>query len=573
MNYKEPKIIEGKPASGGIGIGRCRVLEGEKKIVQPQKIEESEVESNIREFKKAKKHLEEDFRELIKISDDEEAQKIIEAQIQTLNDPELDNNIESKVRNEHFSARYAVFRSFNEFIELLELTDTEWVLDRTIDLSSIRDQFVKYLDNEKEKISVAEGDIVFAEEISPTAMVRISGIKVEGIVLQKAGPTSHAVILSQSLGIPCIIGAHWRKSRLKNGIEVIIDGSEGKVILSPDENHLTEYKSRKISQLKDQKNRLKWAHKPSETKCGERFSIRANVEFVEELPKLPTHGAEGVGLLRTETILFQSEQFAVSEQVDFYSKVLEATGDEPVTIRLFDAGGDKLLSDFESETNPFLGWRGIRMLLDNEDLLRKQIEAIYRVSGKYPDRVKLLVPMVIGIEEIEQVQACCKKVEKNLTDQGVQFDKNIPFGVMIEVPSTVLMAESIGKIVDFFSIGTNDLTQYTLAVDRGNDKIAHLFDSFHPAIWKFIKMTVEAAEKTGTPVAVCGEMASKPEAASCLLGMGITDLSMNTGAIPKTKSILCSRSLKEMQALAKKVLQSKKAVDVHEILKDWLQER
>lgn len=570
MNYTEPKIIKGKSASQGIGIGKCKILEGDKKIVQPQKISEDRVESQINKFQKAKEHLEKDFLELKELSGDEEAKKIIEAQIQTLNDPELALKINRKIQNDHFTATYAVFSSINEYIEILELTETEWVLDRTIDLSSIRDQLIKYLNNGKEKISVSEGEIVFAEEISPTAMVKISGINIEGIVLQKAGATSHAVILSQSLGIPCIIGAHWNKTRLKNGMDIIIDGSEGKVILSPSEQQLSDYRSRKKRLRTNEQESLKWATHPSKTKCGKRFSIRANVEFLEELPKLSTHGAEGVGLLRTETILFQAEQFDVSEQVEFYEKILKASGNEPVTIRLFDAGGDKLLSDFESEPNPFLGWRGIRMLLDNEELLKKQLEAIYRVSGRYTGRVKLLVPMIIGIEEIEQVQSYCRDVERELTEKGGSYDNEIPFGVMIEVPSAVLMAENIGRHVDYFSIGTNDLTQYTLAVDRGNHKISHLFDSYHPAIWKFIKMTVDAANKNDIPVAVCGEMASKPEAASCLLGMGISDLSMSPAAIPKAKSILCSRSLHEMQELAENVLTSERVDDIHRIFDKWL---
>lgn len=567
------KILEGRPASKGIGIGKTKVLDENEKIIHPEKIQSSETNNQLQKVKKAKRSLNTDFSNLKELTEDREAKKILQAQIQSLNDPELENLIKNKIQEEHYSAKYAIYSSFNQYIELLEKSDSEWAIDRSIDLSSIRDQFIKAIENKKERYSVEPGDIIFAQEISPTAMVRISDVKIAGIVLQKAGPTSHAVILSQSLGIPCVIGAHWNQNALRNKIDVIIDGAAGKVILYPDEEEIVKYRAIQKKQEGELKSVLKWAEKPNKTECGSEFTIRANIEFLEELPRLSTHGAEGVGLLRTETILFEASEFNVQDQVNFYETVLSASGDQPVTIRLFDAGGDKLISDYETESNPFLGWRGIRMLLDNQTLLKRQLEAIYRVSGVFKGRVKLLVPMISGLEEIEAVKNICNQVEKELASNAVPFDKNMEFGVMIEVPSAVMMADTIARHVDFFSIGTNDLTQYTLAVDRGNDKISDLFDSYHPSIWKLIKITADAAHKEGIDVSVCGEMASNPEAAGCLLGMGINELSMNPGAIPRTKSVICSHTLADMKELSDRVLQSERVSEVHRLFNEWVGEK
>lgn len=565
--------ITGRPASQGIGIGKTKRLVKKQQVIQPEKINPADVKYHLEKVKKAKEILNSDFEDLKKLTKDPEAEKILEAQIQLLHDPELEKLINSKIENDHYTAIYAIFSSFNQYIEILNSASPDWASERTIDLSSIRDQFLKAIENKKERFSVQSGDIVFAEEISPTAMIRLSDVKIAGLVLQKAGLTSHAVILSQSLGIPCVIGAHWNKTALRDNMDAIVDGTKGKVILNPEDNYIKQYKSLQKDQESKRKTILKWASKPNRTKCGSEFTVRANIEFLEELPRLVTHGANGVGLLRTETLLFEAEEFNVNDQVEFYKKVVEASGDYPVTIRLFDAGGDKLLSDYETEANPFLGWRGIRMLLDNKSLLKKQLEAIYRLSGNYKGRVKLLVPMITGIEEIESVKSVCAEVEKKLKNASIPYDESMQFGVMIEVPSTVIMAQSIAKKVDFFSIGTNDLTQYTLAVDRGNDKISDLFDSDHPAIWKMIKMTVDAAQKEGIPVSVCGEMASKPEAAACLLGLGIKELSMNPASIPGVKSMVCNKTLLEMKKISDEVLKSEKVSDVHRIFKNGLKEK
>src|SRR6056297_1817848 len=387
-------------------------------------------------------------------------------------------------------------------------------------------------------------------------MIELSRNSIAGLVMQKGGLTSHAVILAQSLDIPCVIGVEWKAKRFKNKEEVIVDGDLGSVVVRPSEDERNVYVERKKKQKKKAEKILQIAKQPSETACGKKFKLQANVEFLEELPKVKTHGADGVGLLRTETILFQKTGFDVNAQLDFYRKVVEASGQSDVTIRLFDAGGDKLLDDMDTESNPFLGWRGIRMLLDETELLGNQLEAIYRLSGEYKDRIKLLVPMVSCVSEIHRLKKRIMDVKDKLTEEGVKFDRNLPIGVMIEVPSVALMADRVAKEVDFFSIGTNDLTQYTLAVDRGNEKISSLYQPYHPAIWKLIKMTLDGAKKSNIPVTVCGEMASKPKAAACLFGLGIENLSMTTRALPLVKSMLCSQKMNDMRIFSDQVMKA-----------------
>ncbi len=569
MKEIKPKVLSGRPAAQGIAIGKIWILTDDNKPVHPEKISKREIQSHLAKYEKAKAEVTEEYEKIKQFPDEFDLIDIIEAQIQTLNDPEVIKQITNKIETELSTVDYAIFSTYNDYIQLLEAADAKWANERTIDIVSVRDDLIQATKEKKRVFDVNKGEIVFADDISPTAMVKLSQKKIGGIVMEKGGLTSHAVILSQSLGIPCVINAHWDRYNIVRGNQAIIDGSTGQVIITPTRKQVDEYKKRRGDELSRFEKALEWAQKPDKTKCGSDFKLRANVEFLEELPKLTSHGASGIGLLRTETILFEADEFDIEEQVEFYKQVVETVKEDSVTIRLFDAGGDKLIEGSESEANPFLGWRGVRMLIDKKKLLKRQLEAIYRVGGLYPGRIKMLIPMISRLEEIRTLRQYCAEVKNSLELAGVKCDVNIPIGIMVEVPSIAIMAEEAAKEADFFSIGTNDLTQYTLAVDRGNEKIAHLFDSFHPAIWKLIKMTKDAAGKEGISVAVCGEMAGSPEAAACLLGLGINDLSMNSSSIPKVKSVLCKHTLSEMQMLSNNVLGAKDLDEVHSLLDDW----
>lgn len=569
MKSNQPKILSGKPAALGIGIGRASIVKTDSKSVMPEKIGEEERSDQIEKFKTARKIVLRDYEQIRTLPDNSDASDIIETQIQTLKDPDVESLIRKKISDERYTAEYAIFSVFNEYIQMMEATKVNWVNERVVDIVSVRDELIEASRERRKKLNVKKGEVVFAKEIPPTLMVTLSHIGIGGVVIEKGGLTSHVVILSQSLGIPCVINAHWDRYKLQNGTPVIIDGTTGQVLINPTWKQSQEYEKRKSDEeLRYQKAR-EWTKEKSETSCGSPFSLRANVEFAEELSNLKPNGARGIGLLRTETVLFETEDFNVDDQVTFYSKMLDSTGDEDITIRLFDAGGDKVIDQSEAESNPFLGWRGIRMLLDKNKLLGNQLEAIYKVSGKFKGRIKILVPMVSRVEEVIELKEHCRYVENTLERYGVPYDENIQLGVMVEVPSVVLTLDAFTDYVDFFSIGTNDLTQYTLAVDRGNEKISALFDSFHPSVWKLIKMTYDSASSHNIPVTVCGEMASYPEAAACLMGIGINDLSMNAGSIPMVKAVLCQNTMNDMKELAKNVLSTNSLSEVHDLLNSW----
>lgn len=573
MNRNQPDILAGKPAANGIGIGKARFIGYRLEKVHPREIETSEIDEHVQKFERALDVVEQEYERVRKLPGNSEAEDIIRAQIEILRDPEFHSAILSKIRNEKLAVDYAIFSTLNSYIQLMEQTGVKWANERTLDITSIRDELVRATREERRNIEVGEGDIVFAKEVTPTDMVQLSQNHVAGIVMEKGGLTSHSVILSQSLGIPCVIHVHWDGKDIQEGSDVVIDGSTGQVILYPDLNQKEEYEKRKEDEEARLKKRLEWTTKPNRTRCGADFTLRGNVEFLEELPRLESFGANGVGLLRTESLFFSTDNFNIEEQIEFYSRVAESAGKNPVVIRLFDAGGDKLPEGFEEEDNPFLGWRGVRMLLDRKELLRNQLEAIYRVSGKHPGKLKILIPMVSGIEEIREVKEYCKAVQRYLDRKEVSYDANLEIGIMVEVPSIALIAEEAADHCDFFSIGTNDLTQYTLAADRGNEKIASLFDSYHPSVWRLIRMTAEAGARKGINVAVCGEMAGRPEAAACLLGMGVRDLSMNPTSIPSVKAVLCGHSEKEMKKLADSVLKSSTTHETHQYLDAWRKKR
>lgn len=567
-NRDEKRFI-GTPASDGVGIGLAWQMPNSGTDVKPKKISENEVKQEVFLANQAFTFVLETFNRLKEAAPEGSAKNIIAAQIEVLNDPVLKNKIELAITENLFSAAYAIYYTMDEYVGRLRDSGVAWASERTVDLLSIRDQLVDAIIKTEREQRDLSGTIVFADEISPADMIRFSNSDIAGIVMRKGGLTSHAVILAQSLNIPCVVGVNWHDKRLSNNQNVMMDGSTGEVLFSADREDREKFLKQKSRYENELADSLRWVSHENRTTCGSPFVIRANIEFLNEIPRIKTHGASGIGLLRTETVLFQSDNFDVNSQIEFYRQMLEAADNEPVTIRLFDAGGDKVVDEFEEESNPFLGWRGVRMLLDKPELAEQQIEAILRVSGKYIGKVKILVPMISQIEEVRKVKAIIRKVEKRLKKSGTIYDHNIPLGVMVEVPSIVMMAESVAKEVDFFSIGTNDLTQYTLAVDRGNEHISDLYQPMHPAIWRMIKMTKAGADRAGIPVTVCGEMASKPEMAAAFIGMGITELSMTTHSIPKVKALLCRKSKRDLEQLALSILEATTILEVKNTVEKW----
>ncbi|MGF1669221.1 MAG: putative PEP-binding protein, partial [Balneolaceae bacterium] len=396
--------IKGVPASPGVAIGKVFYLFNTKTSIRPEKVDDEQVEYQNEKYGKALKAATDELLALKNQTIENDVSDILDAQIEILNDPELVSLIGNKIKQHHYEAAYAVFSSFNQYIEIFEDVGNERLRDRTSDLISLRDMIIDILKRNRNEDKFPDKSIIFAENVSPARMISFSQSEVEGVVMHKGGFTSHAVILAQSLGIPCIIGVDTELIRVKNGENVVLDGESGELILRPDDSVIEKFEIRKREYLKELQNRIRLAELPDETACGYPFIIRANVEFLEELPGVDEVHMKGVGLLRTETLFLQHEKQDIGHQEIFYNSVLESTAPNPVVIRLFDVGGDKHVSTDSLEANPYLGWRGIRMLLSDQKLMQNQLRAILKISGKYPGRIKILVPMVSVLSEIDSVK-------------------------------------------------------------------------------------------------------------------------------------------------------------------------
>ncbi|MDZ7771432.1 MAG: phosphoenolpyruvate--protein phosphotransferase [Balneolaceae bacterium] len=566
----EQTVIEGQPASPGLARGPLWRYRRASHTLSDERLEEPQVQDHLERWEEARSQVGEELERMKREKSDPDTLAILEAQVQVARDPDLDGRIRREIRERLRPADRAIHAVFQAYLQAMNAR-SEGEDGRSVDLEDIRDRLIAQVqDREEEDFEVEEGAVVLARELSAREVIRLSGRRIRAIVTERGGAHSHAAIIARSMGIPTVMGAGQALAGGADGTLALVDGEEGTVVLHPGEEALQRYKEKCEAFDRRREARAQLCRRPSETDDGHPFALRANVEFPEELEKVRLFCAEGIGLLRTESVYLERSNFDdLAMQEEFYDGMLEQTGEHPVTIRLFDAGGDKFFRGGEPEDNPFLGWRGIRMLLDERQLLRDQLEAVLRVAGRYPGRVRLLLPMVTETSEVREVREEISRLHDRLEEEGADVDRNIQLGIMIEVPAVALQAHHFTGLVDFFSLGTNDLTQYLLAVDRGNDRVSRLYDQRHPAVWRTIKRCAEAAREGDTSVAICGELASDPVAAACLLGMGVDDLSMSPSRIPEVKELLTERTHNEMEELADRALASETAGEIHRLFKSW----
>ncbi|MFP8490148.1 phosphoenolpyruvate--protein phosphotransferase [Gracilimonas sp. Q87] len=559
-------FIKARSAAGGISIGPAVVIKTDSKKISPTAISEEEIESNKEKFCAARDLLIHELQKMRGGLQDKSTSEIIEAQQQIIKDPEIEKSVFEIIEKKSLSVDFAVYETFSYFIEQLKESGSELFRQRIIDLENIRDQYVSKVCDHDVEVSIPDNAILIGSKISPTELVSFYEQGASGLVLEKGGITSHAVIIAKSLGIPCLINAEKITKKIKSGDSIILDGNEGGIVVNPSEKILNDYaekiKGVKVSVRSDHTNEF-------ETMDGYPFKLMANVEFEAELPRVAENNAQGIGLLRTESLLFGKKlRKDIEDQEAFYTAMLENVSG-PVTIRLFDIGGDKNARRPYKEANPFLGWRGIRLLLDEKNLLRSQLKAILTIAGKYPGRVKLLVPMVSVVNEIDLIRGEIEKMQGTLLSSGIPIDEDLPIGIMVEVPSVALSSFHFAKKVDFLSIGSNDLTQYTLAVDRGNEKIHNLFQHYHPSVLKLISMTVKGAKKADVNVSVCGELAGDEVGAACLMGLGINELSMVPNSLPEIYDLLSSRNRNNLVELANKAVDLSSSEELEELFREW----
>jgi phosphotransferase system enzyme I (PtsI) len=557
--------IDGLTGSDGIVIGPLLVVNEKRTLVQPKKINLLQVNSHQKRFQKAKEIF---LKEISLLSDnlDASSKEILETQRHIISDVEIHDQINERIEKDHFSVDYAIFTTFSNFIERLRESGSELFQQRIIDLENLRDRLIDLSCENEKNLRVEKGAILVLRDISPTDLVAYHERGVAGLVMDKGGVTSHAAIIAQSLNIPCIVSAKNAVKRSTGIKNAVLDATAGELVLNPTGKTLSDFKKRLKEQQKAQRAILR-AKENSETKDGVNFTLRANIEFVQELPLLKKNRAEGIGLLRTEALLYGGMMRKSEEEQDKFYKTILAQTKGPVVIRLFDVGGDKLTVNKQEEDNPFLGWRGIRMLLDEQEMLTVQLRSILKISGEHPGRVKILVPMVTVLDEVTEVKQAISEVQKELAQQGTAFDQDIEIGVMVEVPSVALMAAHFAEEVDFLSVGSNDLTQYTLAVDRGNERICSLYQHHHPSVLQLIYQTVRASVATKTPISVCGELAGDLMGAAFLLGSGVYDLSMSPQNIPKVNHFLFTHTQKELEEFAQKALRQRSAQADREVFK------
>lgn len=562
--------LEGAPASSGSVIGEAFVYKKKEFDIKSSTIKRSEVLDHINEFKKARIRMESELQDMQEGSNSEEATDIIEAQIEMVNDPILADQIENLIKDELYSAEFAIQRAFEDYIRLMKNSENPIARERSIDISDIRDRLLEYIHRDSDGPGIESGCIVVAQDLSPREVISLTKYNISGIIMDRGGVTSHAAIIARSLGIPAVVGAKSATESISSELRVALNGDNGKVFVNPTKDTIKKFEEAIEENRRRDEKLSEVINKKSETADGQSFILRANIEFPEELEQVRSLKAAGIGLLRTESIYIEKEHFEdLAMQKEFYRTIMDGTGSEPVIMRLFDAGGDKLFDENKKEQNPFLGWRGIRLLLDNRKLLREQLEAILTIAGEYPGRIKILVPMVTILEELTELKKEIRSVQEHLQSQGKNTDQEVPVGIMVEVPSVAIKIDKFSEMVDFVSIGTNDLTQYVLAVDRGNELIADIYDQRHPAVWELIEKVSVSAARHNKQVTVCGELASDPVSAACMLGMGINDLSMAPSKIAGVKNLLINRSLEEMEKLAEEVLDCGTTEEVNELFNSW----
>ncbi|MFU0832651.1 MAG: Phosphoenolpyruvate-protein phosphotransferase [Oscillospiraceae bacterium] len=473
---------------------------------------------------------------------DKKHANIIESQINFLDDPAFIGEAFSLINSKAISAETAISNVMNALYDSFLQLDNEYIKERAADIKDVGERILRNLSGECSNIdfnAMPQNTVLFAHNLTPSDTVQIDKEKVSAFVTETGGKTSHMAILAKTLGIAAITGCAGILDAVENGAKVIVDGVYGKVIINPDEKTINKYSvlSEKFNRQKAEN--MKMAQKPIYTKDGKHIVVAANIGNLQDLKTAIHYGAEGVGLFRTE-FLYMNRNKLPSEEEQFvvYKKAAQMLAGKPLTIRTLDIGGDKDLPylKFSKESNPFLGLRAIRLCLKHPEIFKVQLKAILRASAF--GNIKIMFPMISNMNELTQAKKIMNECKQELRGRGEKISDDIKIGIMIEIPSAAIMADVFASEADFFSIGTNDLTQYTLAADRMNENITELYDPLHPAVLRLIKMTITASQKASIPCSMCGELASDERAIPELLKYGLDEFSVNPGAIPDTKSNL-----------------------------------
>ncbi|MFA7535756.1 MAG: phosphoenolpyruvate--protein phosphotransferase [Desulfuromonadales bacterium] len=578
-NIPGDTFLIGIGVSPGIAIGEAYLVNRVRMAAVERPIAPEEVAGEKDNFLKAVQISRRQLEEVkAGVSDQQFAEHlyIIDTHLLILEDEMLIGETCALIENEQVNAEGALKRVLRKFRRIFDSIEDEYLRERRSDVDSVGDRLLRNLMGEAQQ-SLSEVElpsIIVAHDFSPADTMQMDKAKILGFLTDVGGRTSHSAILSRSLGIPAVVGLETISSMVPGGTPLIIDGATGTVIIKPSDETIREYRLRKQSYEYQEKELLSYCNLRAETRDGYHLALRSNVEVASEALQVNQYGGEGIGLFRTE-FLFMNRLTPPSEEEQFqiYKDIVESVAPHPVTIRTLDVGGDKFVAEINlaDEANPAMGLRGIRFSLKEGRLLKVQLRAILRASAF--GRVRIMFPLISGVAEVRACRQYLAEAQGELQAEGAAFDSQVAIGIMIETPAATLIADSLAKEVDFFSVGTNDLIQYCLAVDRGNEHVAYLYDPLHPAILKALRMICEAARNGRIAVGICGEMASEPLYALVLLGLGFHELSMNAPAIPRVKRILRQGQLSDGEALVARLLQFSTASEITQCLEEEMGRR
>lgn len=577
MKKEKNMLLQGIAGSNGIIAGEAYIYQ-ENIEIDKTSIEEAELNFELDKVEKAVFLTEQQIQKIREVATrdfGEEKAVIFDAHLLILNDPMLVPEIRETIEREKVQAGYAVQKSIEKLLEMFADIEDEYLKERVSDIKDVGSRLIRnILGVSNESIEDIGFDVVIvAHDLTPSDTATMDKKHIKGFATDIGGRTSHTAIMARSLGIPSVLGLGDATVKIKSGDYIILDGGEGKVIVDPDAEQIEKYEV-KAKQYKDELDSLvSNVRLPAITTDGRSIEISANIGSPFDIEASMSYGAEGVGLYRTEFLYMNRDTIpSEDEQFEAYKIAAEKFDNKPIIIRTLDIGGDKKLPylEFPHEMNPFLGWRAIRICLERKDLFKTQLRAILRASAY--GNVLIMYPMISGIEEVIEANQVLKEAKKELIAEGIPFNEDIKTGVMIEIPSAALTADIIINEVEFFSIGTNDLCQYTLAVDRMNEKISKLYQPFHPGVLRLIKSTIDASHRVGKFTGMCGEMAGDPAAALILLGMGLDEFSMSASAIPRIKKIIRSVSYERAKVIAEHVLTMRSSSEIHEYALKMLNE-